>query len=144
MVKYVTVHGKYSAISDGDWQVFPFTIILWTAAPRSLTKGELLKINLVPFLCRCIKTMRTNPSYPVLPYLALSPEYSSCFGLIWDRGGGRHCHNVFRKVEVGSVVVSIALLTALPLWAHICATFFFMLHKIIVSLPILARSASLR
>jgi hypothetical protein len=25
-------------------------------------------------------------------------------------GGGRHCHDVFRKLEVGSVLVSVALL----------------------------------
>jgi hypothetical protein len=76
-----------------------------------LTKGEFLKIYHVLFLCHCIKTTRANPSYSVLPYLALLPRYSSCFSLILDRGGGHHCHNVFRKVEVGSVVVSIALLT---------------------------------
>jgi hypothetical protein len=58
--------------------------------------------------------MQTNPSYPAIPYLAMSPENSSCFGLILDRGGGRHCHNVFRKVEVGSVVVSISLLIIGP------------------------------
>jgi hypothetical protein len=41
----------------------------------------------------------------------MSPKYSSCFGLIFgEREGGRHCHDVFRKVEVGSVVVSKALL----------------------------------
>ncbi len=78
---------------------------------RSLTKGEFLKIYLVLFLCRCIETMRTNPIYPALPYFSISPKYSSCFCLILDRGGGgRHCHNVIRKVEVGSVVVSVAFL----------------------------------
>ena len=55
--------------------------------------------------------MCTNNSYPVIPYLAMSPENSSCFGLILDRGGGgEHCHDVFSKVEVGLVIVSIALL----------------------------------
>ena len=28
----------------------------------------------------------------------------------FGQGGGRHCHDVFRKLEVGSVVVSVALL----------------------------------
>jgi hypothetical protein len=81
-----------------------------SGSARLLTKGEFLKIYLVLFLCRCIETMRTNPSYLALPYLAMSPEYSSCFSLILDGGGGRHCHNVLRKVEVGLVVVSVALL----------------------------------
>ncbi len=76
----------------------------------SLAKGEFLKINLVLSLCCCIKISHTNPSYPALSYLAMSPEYSSCFGLILDRGGGCHCHDVFRKVEVGLVVVIVALL----------------------------------
>ncbi len=53
--------------------------------------------------------MRTNPSYPGIPYLAMSPENSSCFGLISDGGGRRHYHNVFSKVEVGLVVVRVAL-----------------------------------
>ena len=78
---------------------------------RSLTKGEFLKVYLVMFLCHCIETTRTNPSYPAIPYLTMSPEKnSSRFGLILDRGGRRHCHDVFSKVEVGSVVVSVALL----------------------------------
>ncbi len=55
--------------------------------------------------------MHTNPSYLGISYLAMSPENSSCFGLILDRGGGHHCHDVFRKLEVGLVVVSVVLLT---------------------------------
>ncbi len=82
-----------------------------SGSARSLTKGEFLKIYLVLFLCRCIETTQTNPSYLVIPCLAMSPENSSCFGLISDGGGGRHWHDVFRKVDVGSVVVSVALLT---------------------------------
>ena len=81
-----------------------------SGSARLLTKGEFLKIYLVPFLCHCIETACTNPSYPALPYLGMLPKYSSFFGLILDRGGGRHCHNVFRNVEVGLVVISIALL----------------------------------
>jgi hypothetical protein len=61
------------------------------------------------FLCRCIETMHTNPSYPGIPYLTMLPENSSCFGLLFDRGWRCHCHDVFSKVEVGSVVVCIAL-----------------------------------
>jgi hypothetical protein len=54
---------------------------------------------------------RINPSYPAISYLAMSPVNSSCFGLILDGGGGGcHCHKVFRKLEVGLVVVSITLL----------------------------------
>ena len=83
---------------------------MFSSSARSLTKGEFLKVYLVMFLCRCIETTCTNPSYPAIPYLAMSPENSSCFGLILDRRGRCHCHNVFSKVEVGSVVVSIALL----------------------------------
>jgi hypothetical protein len=46
-----------------------------------------------------------------MPYLAMLPDISSCFDLILDRGGGgRHCQDVFSKVEVGSAVVSVALL----------------------------------
>ena len=81
-----------------------------SGSARSLTKGEFLKVYLANFLCRCIETTCTNPSYPAIPYLAMSPENSSCFGLISDMGGGRHCHDVFSKVEVGSVVVSVVVL----------------------------------
>jgi hypothetical protein len=83
---------------------------MFSGSARSLTKGDFLKAYLVMFLCRCIQTTCTNPSYPVLPYLAMSPENSSCFGLVLDRGGGRHCHDVFSKVEVGLVGGSVALL----------------------------------
>ena len=61
---------------------------MFSSSARSLTKGEFLKVYLVMFLCRCIQTMCTNPIYPAMPYLAMSPENSSCFGLILDRGGG--------------------------------------------------------
>ena len=54
---------------------------------RSLTKGEFLKVYLVIFLCRCIETTCANHSYPEIPYLAMLPENSSCFGLISDRVG---------------------------------------------------------
>ena len=59
-----------------------------SGSARSLTKGEFLKIYLVIFVCRCIETRRTNPIYPAIPYLLMSPENSSCFGLLSDRGGG--------------------------------------------------------
>ncbi len=68
----------------------------------SLTKSDLLKIYLVFFLCCCIETTCTNPIYPAIPYSAMSPENSSCIGLISDRGRGRHWHDVFSKLEVGS------------------------------------------
>jgi hypothetical protein len=77
---------------------------------RSLTKGEFLKVYLVIFLCCCIKTTCTNPSYLVIPYLAMLPENSSCFRPDFGQGGGHHCHNVFSKVEIDSVVVSVVLL----------------------------------
>ncbi len=81
-----------------------------SGSARSLTKGEFLKVYLAIFLCHCIETTCTNPSYLAISYLAMSPEKSSCFGLISDMGGGRHCHNVISKVEVGLVVVSVAVL----------------------------------
>ncbi len=62
---------------------------------RSLTKGKFLKVILVMFLCRCIETTRTNPGYPAIPYLGMSPENSPRFSLISDGGGKRHCHDVF-------------------------------------------------
>jgi hypothetical protein len=83
---------------------------MYSSSARLLTKGEFLKIYLVLFLCRCIETTCIKTSYLLISYLVMSPKYSSCFGLILDRGGGCHCHNVFRKVEVGLVVVSVALL----------------------------------
>ena len=67
----------------------------------SLTKGKFLKVYLVMFLCCCMETTRTNPSYPVIPYLGMLPENSSHFGLISDGGGKRRCHDVFSKLEVG-------------------------------------------
>ncbi len=38
MVKYVTVHGKCSAISDGDWQVFPFIYLEDYVIQRQMNK----------------------------------------------------------------------------------------------------------
>ena len=76
---------------------FPFLFNCYSmcsGSACSLTKGEFLKLYLVMFLCHCIKTMCTNPSYPAIPYLVMLLENSSCFGLILD-GGGRHCQNVF-------------------------------------------------
>ncbi len=87
-----------------------FDIILYAAAQHACWQKVSFKDISYAFLCRCIETMRTNPSYPVLPYLAMLPEYSSCFGLILDRGGGHHWHDVLRKVYVGWVVGSVALL----------------------------------
>ncbi len=82
-----------------------------SSSEPSLTKGEFLKLYLVICLCRCIETTRTTPIYPAIPYLVMSPENSSCFGLLLDRGRGRHCHDVFSKLEERfTVVVSIALL----------------------------------
>ncbi len=72
-----------------------------SGSARSLTKGKFLMVYLVMFLCRCIKTKCTNPSYLAIPYLGMSPENSSRFGLISDGGGKRHCHDVFSKLEVG-------------------------------------------
>jgi hypothetical protein len=57
-----------------------------SGSAHSLTKGEFLKVYLVKFFCRYIETMCTNPSYLAIPYLAMSPENSSCFGLISDMG----------------------------------------------------------
>jgi hypothetical protein len=55
--------------------------------------------------------MHTNPSYPAISYLVMLPENSPYFGLIFGQGGaGHHCHDVFRKLEVGLVVVSVALI----------------------------------
>ena len=76
----------------------------------SLNKGEFLKSISCFLLCHCIETMRTNPSYPGIPYLAMLRENSSCLGLISERGGVRHCHDVSRNEEVGSAGVSVALL----------------------------------
>ncbi len=45
------------------------------------------------FRGRCIKMMRTDPCYSVIFFLPMSPESSSCFGMILDEGGGHHrCH----------------------------------------------------
>jgi hypothetical protein len=59
-----------------------------SGSARSLTKGKFLKVYLMMFLCRFIETLRTNPSYPAIPYLGMSSENSSRFGLISDGGGG--------------------------------------------------------
>ncbi len=82
-------HGNVLFIDNTNFSFIYFTIILICSGSACLlTKGKFLKIYLVLFLCRCIKTTRTNPSYPLIQYLAMSPEFSSCFGLISDRGGG--------------------------------------------------------
>ncbi len=81
-------HGHVLFIDDTNFSFIYFTIILICSGSACLlTKGEFLKICLVFFLCCCIKTTRTNPSHPSIPYLAMSPKFSSCFGLISDRGG---------------------------------------------------------
>jgi hypothetical protein len=55
--------------------------------------------------------LNTNPSYPAISYLAMSPENSSCFWPDFGQGGGgEHCHDDFRKLEVGLVIVCVALL----------------------------------
>jgi hypothetical protein len=82
-------HGDVHFIDDTNFSFIYFTIILiCSGSACSLTKGEFLKIYLVLFLCCCNETMPTNPRYLLIPYLVMSPEFSSCFGLISDRGGG--------------------------------------------------------
>ncbi len=41
----------------------------------------------VLFLFRWFDTMRTDSSYPPIPFFPCPPQYSSCFSLISDRGG---------------------------------------------------------
>ncbi len=56
MVKSVTVHGKCSAISDGDWQVFPSFYCpkeLVTARGKNESEGWLLT-NLVISDVHCL------------------------------------------------------------------------------------------
>jgi len=38
------------------------------------------------FLGRCIESTRTDPSYPPIYFSLVSPESSSCFGMISDEG----------------------------------------------------------
>jgi hypothetical protein len=104
-------HGDAFFIDDTNFSFFYFTIILiCSGSACSLTKGEFLKIYLVLFLCCCIETMHTNPSYPSIPYLAMSLKFSSCFNLI-SEGGGRHCHDVFRRRGRLWLLLAVALLT---------------------------------
>ena len=82
-------HSDVLFIDETNFSFINLTAILCEAAqcPHWL-KGEFLKVYRVMFLCHCIETTHTNPSYPAIPYLAMSPENSSCFGLISDGGGG--------------------------------------------------------
>jgi hypothetical protein len=68
-------HVEALYIDKSNFSFINLTAILCElASMRSLTKGEFLKEYLVMFLCRCIETTRTNPSYLAIPYLTMSPE----------------------------------------------------------------------
>ena len=80
-------HGSVLFIDNTNFSFINLTIILCAAAQRAhWLKVSFFKIHLVIFLCRCIKTTHTNPIYLAIPYLAMSPENSSCFGRISDGG----------------------------------------------------------
>ena len=65
----------------------------------SRTKCEFLSLLLTLFLGRCVGTKRTNHSCQKIIFLPLSEHFSSCFDLISNRGGRRHCLVGFRRGE---------------------------------------------
>jgi hypothetical protein len=91
------------------WHYFFFYLFncysMSSSSARLLSKGEFLKVYHMMFFCHYIEMMCTNnPSY-----LDVAGELI-LFWLDFGQGGGCHFHDVFSKVEVGSVVVSVALL----------------------------------
>ncbi len=104
-------HGKVLFVDYTNLSFIYLTInLMCSHSACLLTKVEFLKIYLVLLLCRCIEMTCTNSSYPSILYLAMPPKYSSCFGLISDRGGGRHCNDVFRKRKRLGLLLAVALL----------------------------------
>ncbi len=71
----------------------------------SQTKGKFFELILMIFLGRCAVTMRTMRSYLENIFLQKSHLFLSCFGVISDRGMGRHGGHVFGIEEgVGGIV----------------------------------------
>jgi hypothetical protein len=91
-------YGDVTLINKTNCSVILFTIILQTATWRACgQKVSFYKLLLVLFLRNCIRTTRTNISYPVIFYLPTPTSTSHVSAWFWMRGGGRYCHNVFRK-----------------------------------------------
>ena len=70
------------------------TIVLFASARRSRgQKVSFLCYFIVLLLFRWFDATRIDPSYPPILFFPRPPQYSSCFSLILDRGGGcAMCH----------------------------------------------------
>ncbi len=78
VVKYVTVHGKCSAISDGDWQVFPFIFYNFTCTSSYNTNW--LYIQICTNLRLADTTKKTSKS--IKRASPLSPGTRECVHLV--------------------------------------------------------------
>ena len=100
-------HGDVLFIDDTNFSFIYLTIILCAAAQRAhWLKCEFSKIYLDIFLAPASKQRTLTPS--IQWYLIWWCHRRTHLVSAWFwTGGGRHCHVVFSKVEVCSVVVSI-------------------------------------
>jgi hypothetical protein len=82
-------HGNVLFIDCTNSSVILLTILLITSDQH--TRGHKVSFGCDDscfFRGHCIKTTCTDPCYSVIFFLPMSPESSSCFGMISDEGGG--------------------------------------------------------
>ena len=65
------------------------SIILYAADRRARGQKVCFFSEYLCFIFgRWVESTRTDPSYPLIHFLPMPPESSSCFGMISDEGGG--------------------------------------------------------
>ncbi len=96
---------------DTSFSFIYFTIILSAVAQSTCWLKVFIERYFPCFFCAAASKRRAL-SPAIRRYLIWRCRPSTHLVLAWFCTGGRgcHCHDVFRKVEVGSVVVSVALL----------------------------------
>ncbi len=81
-------HGDATLIDYTNCYVIVVTILLIASAQRARRQSVSFWSESAFFFCgRCIKTMRTEPSYSPISFLPWPPKSSLCFGMISDEEG---------------------------------------------------------
>ncbi len=95
-------HGDVLFIDCTNSSVILLTILLITLDQCAWGHKVKFGCDDLCFFCgRCMETTRTDPCYLVIFFLPMSPESSSCFGMISDEGGGAPSSPCYRMIEVG-------------------------------------------